>query len=125
MFRKIDYLAFFCLSFILALTACSGGNLSAGPGSTPVPTGTATVSWSAPLSRADGSAISIGEIGGYYLYYGTSSGSITHSVNVSGGSSSQYQVNSLAVGTYYFQVSAYDLQGIEGARSAVGSKTIN
>ena len=77
------------------------------------------------MTRQDGSAISIAEIGGYYVYYGTSISSMTHSVTVAGGSSSQYQVTGLTPATYYFRVSAYDLQGIEGAPSAVGSKTIN
>jgi len=124
MFRKA-FPHYLFLAAFLVLSGCTGSTSFTPANSGSTGTGSALVSWTAPMTRQDGSAISIGEIGGYYVYYGTSISSMTHSVTVAGGSSSQYQVTGLTPATYYFRVSAYDLQGIEGAPSAVGSKTIN
>ena len=35
-----------------------------------------------------------------------------------------YVVESLASGTHYFAISAYNTAGVEGERSAIGSKSI-
>jgi hypothetical protein len=119
--------------FGLALTACGGGGETEYSGSTTGSggdtssnnaVGTATVSWVAPLGRMDGGPISIGEIGGYIVYYGTSSGNIVNTVVVPGGSSTEQRITGLTPATYYFQVSAYDQQGVEGPRSGVASKVV-
>lgn len=132
---KARYLLSLLVSLALILSGCggagdsysatgnrSGGGGGGGGGSTG--TGTATVSWVAPSSRLDGTPISLSEIGGYILYYGTSSTNLTNAVTISGSSTNQRQVSGLASGTYYFQVSAYDQQGIEGPRSGLASKLI-
>jgi hypothetical protein len=76
------------------------------------------------VSRLDGGPISLSEIGGYIIYYGTSSGSMTKVVTVAGGNTNQLTITGLAPATYYFQVSAYDLSGVEGPKSGVASKVI-
>lgn len=120
---------FLLTSLALVLSGCgaagdsysaTGGSNGGGGGGT----GTATVSWVAPSSRLDGTSISISEIGGYILYYGTSSANLTDAVTISGGSTNQYRISGLEPATYYFQVSAYDQQGIEGPRSGLASKVI-
>lgn len=122
---------FLLTSLALVLSGCgaagdsysaTGGSNGGGGGGTG--TGTATVSWVAPSSRLDGTSISISEIGGYILYYGTSSANLTDAVTISGGSTNQYRISGLEPATYYFQVSAYDQQGIEGPRSGLASKVI-
>ena len=57
-------------------------------------------------------------VGGYKVYYGTSSGVYTTSVNV--GNNTSYQISGLQQGTpYFFAVTAYDLsQTVEGSPSA-------
>lgn len=125
---KARYLISLLVSPALILSGCGGagdsysaiGNQSGGGGGT----GTATVSWVAPSSRLDGTPISLSEIGGYILYYGTSSTNLTNAMTISGSSTNQRQVSGLVSGTYYFQVSAYDQQGIEGPRSGLASKII-
>ena len=98
------------------------------PAPVPVPvptaTGSATVSWTAPLIRQNGAPITMVEVAGYRVYYGTSATSTTKVINVAGASVTAYKVTGLAAGTYYFKVSAYDTSGVEGPQSSVASKVI-
>jgi len=56
------------------------------------------------------------DIGGYRLYYGSTSGNYTQVVDV--GKNNQYKVNGLQGGTtYYFAATAYDASGNESAYS--------
>ena len=91
---------------------------------TPPATGIAAVSWIAPTTRVDGSALTMGELNGYRVYWGTSTNNLDNVDDVPGASSNQFQVSGLSRGTYYFQVTAYDASGVESPRSAVASKVI-
>jgi hypothetical protein len=61
---------------------------------------------------------------GYTIYYGTSSGSLTQSVVVSGASTTSYTITGLAAGTWYFAVTADAVDGTRSSMSNLGSKTI-
>ena len=87
-------------------------------------TGSATVSWTAPLNRENGAPIAMVEVAGYRVYYGTSATSTTKVINVTGASVTAYKLTGLAAGTYYFKVSSYDTSGVEGPQSSVASKVI-
>ncbi len=78
----------------------------------------ATLSWDAPTTNTDGSPLA--DLAGYKLYYGTSSGSYSQTINV--GTTSSYTVTGLLGGTYYFAVTAYDSEGNESAYSNEVSK---
>ncbi len=93
---------------------------STGAGATTTGTGVATVSWTAPTTRLDGStALPLSQIGGYIIYYGKSPTNMTGSTVASGASTTSHQVTGLVAGTYYyFEVSAYDGTGYEGPASA-------
>lgn len=93
-------------------------NQSSGSGST----GTATVSWSAPTTNTDGSALT--DLAGYHVYYGTSPGSLTKVVNVASAGTTSYTVSSLSSATWYFGVTSYTTSGAESAISTVVSKTV-
>ncbi|WP_183360636.1 beta strand repeat-containing protein [Geomonas limicola] len=68
----------------------------------------ATMSWSAPTTYSDGSALS--GLKGYKLYTGTASGSYSNPVDV--GNANSYTMTGLNDGaTYYFAVTAYDSLG--------------
>ncbi|MBI5588815.1 MAG: PKD domain-containing protein [Deltaproteobacteria bacterium] len=83
--------------------------------------GTATLSWTAPTTNADGTALT--DLAGYKVYYGTSTGNYTQTINV--GNVMTYQVASLTDGgTYYFSVTAYDTAGNESGYSTEVSKTV-
>ncbi|BCA53033.1 hypothetical protein W02_01730 [Nitrospira sp. KM1] len=71
-------------------------------------TASASLSWNAN-SESD--------LAGYKVYYGTSSGNYTSSINV--GKVTNYTVTGLATGrTYYFALTAYDTTGNESAKSS-------
>jgi hypothetical protein len=88
----------------------------------PPPTGSASLSWVAPIDNTNGTLLN--QLAGYHIHYGTSANALTQSIDVSGTSTTTYVISNLAAGTYYFAVSAYTAQGTESALSDVASKTI-
>jgi hypothetical protein len=61
---------------------------------------------------------------GYHIYYGTTEGSLTQSVAVSGAATTTYEITGLTAGTWYFAVAADAADGTESAPSNIGSKSI-
>jgi hypothetical protein len=86
------------------------------------PTGSATLSWTAPTSNTDGSPIS--GLAGYHIYYGTDPSNLTASIDVVGAATTTYAVTGLAPGTYYFAVNAYNSDGLDSPTSSVADATI-
>lgn len=80
------------------------------------------MSWTAPRTNADGSTLN--DLGGYKIYYGTSSGNYTGSVTVPDATATTYTIQDLSASTYYFVLKAYDKSNVESAPSAEVSKTI-
>lgn len=126
--------------FLLIVTGCGGGNTtiannstgssnsssSSGGGTSSVTggsTGTLTLKWVAPTARADGTNISLSEISGFRIYYGSSATDTPNFVNINNGSATQYTI-SLPVGSYYFRISAVDSSGYEGLKSNAIAKSI-
>jgi len=85
-------------------------------------TGSLSLSWTAPVARADGTALSLSEIAGYTVYYGTSAGDYSNSIDVNGVSSTSVTITSLPVGTYYVVATTRDLNGRESLRSSMVTK---
>jgi hypothetical protein len=85
--------------------------------------GSATVSWTPPTQRTDGSALT--NLAGYKVFYGKNSSSFTHVVDIKNAGQTSHFVENLDSGTWYFAVSAYDSDGLESAKSATASKTIS
>jgi hypothetical protein len=85
-------------------------------------TGSATVSWTAPTTRTDGTPLT--NLAGFRVYYGTSPGNYPTVITIADPTVSTYVVSNLSTGTYYFVATAYDSTGEESAYSAPGSKTI-
>jgi hypothetical protein len=85
-------------------------------------TGSATISWSAPTEREDGTPLT--GLSTYRIYYSRNASQLDQVQNVSSGVTS-YLIQNLEQGTWYFAVSAIDSQGIESQKSVVVSKTIN
>jgi len=83
--------------------------------------GTATLSWDAPTTNADGTLLT--DLAGYKVYYGNFSGNYSQNMNVD--NVTTYTVNNLTDGlTYYFAVTAYDTSGNESGYSNELSKTL-
>lgn len=101
-----------------ALCGCGGGGGGSGSGVNPPPindppTYSVTLAWDAPTTNADGTPLD--DLGGYVIYDGTSSGSYGMWTDV--GNVTQFTLDSLTAGTYYFVVTAYDASGNESSYS--------
>lgn len=83
-------------------------------------TGSAILSWTAPTTNEDGSALTLS---GFNIYQGASSGNLQALATVDAVTLA-YTVNNLASGMYYFAVTAVDVNGVESAYSNIESKTI-
>jgi hypothetical protein len=83
--------------------------------------GSATLSWDPPTTNEDGTPLT--DLAGYKIYYGTSSGNYSQSVDV--GKVTTYTAGNLTEGvTYYFAATAYDISANESKYSNEVSKTI-
>jgi len=111
----------------------SGGSTS-GSGTTTTVTNTAPVtgtattgrlslSWRAPVARADGTPLSLADIDGYRIHYGKSSGNYTSHVTLADGTAQSVTLTDLPVGTYYMVMTTYDVDGRESGYSSQVSKT--
>lgn len=85
-------------------------------------TGSVTLSWTAPTTRTDGTALT--DLAGYWIYYGTTQGTYPNSIKVTSAGVTTYVVDSLASGTYFFAASAYDTAGNESVKSTAASVTV-
>ena len=83
---------------------------------------TATLSWTAPTTNTDGSAVT--DLAGYHIYYGTSPSALSAVINVTSPATTSYTVNNLTSGTWYFAVNAYTTGGMDSALSNTGSKSV-
>ena len=130
-----------CLIAVLMavqLTGCGGGGSSSDSSGASVvatsnsdssdasamATSSATLKWVAPITRADGASISLANIDGYRVYYGTTEGNYTHRIDVTDSTVEGVVVRDLPAGTNYFVVTTYDTDGRESAYSGVVIKTI-
>lgn len=75
-------------------------------------TGNLTVRWVAPTARSNGTSLSLSQIAGYRIRYGTTAGNYTQSVMNSDGDTT-HTLQGLAAGTYYLVVSTVDSGGRE------------
>jgi hypothetical protein len=83
--------------------------------------GSATLSWDPPTTNEDGTPLT--DLAGYKIYYGTSSGNYSQSVDV--GKVTTFTAGNLTEGvTYYFAATAYDISANESKYSNEVSKTI-
>jgi hypothetical protein len=87
-------------------------------------TGSTTLYWVAPSTRADGSPLSLSAIASYGLYHGTVASKLSLMRNISDPTTTTYTVSNLSTGTHYFAISTRDTSGLESAMSKVLSKTI-
>jgi hypothetical protein len=94
---------------------------------TPAPsepeTGSATLSWTAPLTRVDGSSISLSEIQSYEIVYGSSPERLSNTLKVDGSQTSA-QVTGLSPGTWYFAIRVIDTDGLTSENSEILTHTV-
>jgi hypothetical protein len=90
----------------------------------PAQTGNFTVSWTAPVSRADGEPFSLAERGGYRIYFGDSSGTYTDVADVNDVTATSATVTNVPVGTSYVVMTTLDIDGRESRYSQEVSKNV-
>jgi len=88
-----------------------------------VASGTATVAWTAPTTRSDGTALT--NLAGYRIYYGVGPNSFDNVIEVNTVGVTNFVVENLSAGTWYFAVSARDSTGAESGLSSAATKTIS
>ena len=87
-------------------------------------TGSASLTWTAPVTRADGTPLSLADIDGFYIYYGESEGSYPNRVDLDDGTAQAVTLNDIPVGTYYMVMTTYDVNGRESSYSSVVEKRV-
>ncbi len=119
-----------CAVVVMTLFGCGDPTATvsenAARSSTPSVTYTATLTWTIPTLRADGSALASSAIAGYTIYHGTVTGvrPNTQSVATSAcAATCTAQVSGLATGTHYFTVTVTDTTGNESDHSNEENKT--
>ena len=88
----------------------------------PVTVGAATLSWQPPTQYVDGTPLQ--DLAGFKIRYGTVADKLDQIVTVPNPGITSAMIESLAVGTWYFAVSAYTLANAESNLSNVVQKTI-
>jgi hypothetical protein len=84
--------------------------------------GSVTLSWQAPAENVDGTPLT--DLAGYEIYYGQESRNYYDSVYVDGRSTTSKTLQ-LPPGSYYFAMTAWDVEGNESAYSNEVIKTVN
>jgi hypothetical protein len=85
--------------------------------------GSATLSWTPPTQNSDGT--SLGNLAGFRVMYGRTSGNLDQTVNVENPSVNRYVVENLSSGTWYFAVVAVNAAGVSSPLSNTASKTVS
>jgi hypothetical protein len=114
----------------IAITALLGACHDPGPGAaptTPAQTasggpGSATLSWEAPTTNTNGTALT--DLAGYRIYYGSSTEHLDHTVHISTVGLQTYVIEGLEPGNWYFAVMALASDGTESKLSDIVLKTI-
>jgi hypothetical protein len=110
---------------LLTLCACTQAptdTADASPTLSPPGNGSATLSWERPRRNLDGSAI--GNLGGYFIYYGKDSAHLSGMIKITDPLVTTYTIDKLGTGVYYFRIVAFTDTGTKGDASPIVSKTI-
>jgi hypothetical protein len=84
--------------------------------------GSASLSWTAPTTNADGTALT--NLAGFHIYYGSNQSSMTQTIDITSPSETSYTIVGLGQGTYYFSIVAYNSSGVDSTDSNMVSKSI-
>jgi len=85
--------------------------------------GSASLSWTAPTRNTDGSVLA--NLSGYVIHYGSASQTYTSTITITNPGLTQYVVEDLAAGKYFFSMTATTANGVQSSPSAEASTTIS
>lgn len=91
-------------------------------GGSPPVSHNAMLSWEAPTTNINGSALT--DLSGYRIYYGPSADELSESVQITNVGIQTYVIEDLQPGTWYFAIRATTSAGTESPLSDVVAKTI-
>lgn len=83
----------------------------------PSPNHTHELIWSAPLTREDGSSLSLGQIAGFRIYYRMRHKTDYDVIAIEDPSITHYSLEALPPGAYEFSITTVDASGMESQRS--------
>lgn len=89
-----------------------------------IPANAALLSWTAPLTRENGESLSMGEIAGFEVVYGTNPDNLDQSVAIGDASVDELLVDELTAGTWYFAMRTLDTDGNRSRLSEIVYKQI-
>lgn len=105
------------------LESTAVGSSSGGVSGPDPAAGEAALSWTAPLTRVNGSSLSLSQIDHYLISYGTAPSALTRQVRVAG-HETRYQFQDLGAGKWYFSIQVVDRDARVSAPSDKVSKPI-
>lgn len=110
------------LSISLLMIACSSEedlNASAANNATGISSQVTEINllWTAPAERENNTPLSLSEVAGYRLYYGTIQGDYQNEIHIDDSSAETYSLTGLSHGIYYLVITAYDIDGRESRYS--------
>lgn len=107
------------------LAGCGGGSSdSAGDSSnTPDQTHAVTLNWQPPTENTNGSALT--DLSGYTISYGTQPDNYTTTIRLTNPGLTDYVVDNLSPGTYYFTIAAVASDGVQSEPSAPVTAKVN
>jgi len=85
--------------------------------------GVVSLAWQAPTVNTNGTATT--DLAGYIIDYGQSASAMSHSVTIGSATTTNFTVNDLSPGVWYFAVVAYTSDGSQSALSNVVSTTVH
>ncbi|AOY90092.1 hypothetical protein BKP64_00930 [Marinobacter salinus] len=89
-----------------------------------LPANTAVLSWTAPLTRVNGDSLTMGEIAGFEVVYGTDPDALDNTLAIGDASVEELLVDELTAGTWYFAMRTLDTDGNRSALSGTVNKQI-
>ena len=114
-------------AFYLFVTGCVT-EASYFPSSSPSPSPGASsvmaIAWAAPTTRNDGSFLSLSDIAGYRIYRGTDPNNLVLLKDTSDPTLTEFNITETQPGTYYYAVTAYDINGRESMYSEITENTV-
>jgi hypothetical protein len=81
-----------------------------------------SLGWDIPSENDDGTPLT--DLAGFRIHYGSASSDYSGTLQVDGANNTQFVVQQLPAGTYYFAITAVNSEGVESAYSTEVSKTI-
>lgn len=85
--------------------------------------GAASLAWQPPTENEDGTPLA--DLAGYVLRYGRDANALDKSISISNPGITQYVVDGLAEGTWYFTLSSLNRSGVESRPTGVVAKAIS